>query len=170
MKRTKYTIGEVTESTESQELVPDLMAELARQVKGKRGETAREHRELLRDVQKRMDADHSVDEVRDYFDTEEAGRDIEALIQALDMYSAPYFRFDVDDTNVQKDVYGYWLQWYVVRDDFDGLKVADLADVPANYRGEVLMVNDHGNMTLYVKTARKFVEVWAVVLRQERRA
>ena len=48
-------------------------------------------------------------------------------------------------------------------EDFDGLKVPDLSEVPAKYRGEVLDINDHGNMTLYVKTSRAMHEVWAIV-------
>lgn len=45
------------------------------------------------------------------------------------------------------------------RGEFDGLAVADLSEVPADYRGTVLHVNDHGNATLYVKTARKLREI-----------
>lgn len=48
-------------------------------------------------------------------------------------------------------------------DDFDGLKVSDLSEVPKDYRGEVAVVNDHGNVTLYVKSARKLTEIWSIV-------
>lgn len=34
---------------------------------------------------------------------------------------------------------------------FDGLKVSDLSEVPEEYEGEILHVNDHGNVTLYVQ-------------------
>lgn len=44
------------------------------------------------------------------------------------------------------------------RREFDGLTVSDLSEVPASYRGEVLHVNDHGNATFYVKSARKLKE------------
>lgn len=33
--------------------------------------------------------------------------------------------------------------------EFDGQVVSDLSDVPAGYAGEVLHINDHGNVTLY---------------------
>ena len=40
--------------------------------------------------------------------------------------------------------------------------VSDTADVPDDYRGEVMLVNDHGNVTLYhAKVALE--EVWAIV-------
>lgn len=33
--------------------------------------------------------------------------------------------------------------------EYEGLQVTDLSDVPEGYKGEVLEVNDHGNVTLY---------------------
>lgn len=59
--------------------------------------------------------------------------------------------------------YGFWLHEDFQR-DFDGLQVDDLDDIPRNYRGEVLHVNDHGNATLYIVMSRgKLREIWAVV-------
>lgn len=43
--------------------------------------------------------------------------------------------------------------------DFDGLRISDLSEIPSSYRGEVLDVNDHGNVTLYFKSARKLKEI-----------
>lgn len=39
------------------------------------------------------------------------------------------------------------------------LAVGNLAEIPADYRGEVLLINDHGNATLYIKSARKLKEI-----------
>jgi len=58
--------------------------------------------------------------------------------------------------------FGFWLSDDALA-DFDGLRVADTSEVPEDYSGEVLHVNDHGNMTLYVATTGQLVEVWAVV-------
>lgn len=33
--------------------------------------------------------------------------------------------------------------------EFEGLKVNDLSEVPAGYKGLVLHINDHGNVSLY---------------------
>jgi len=96
----------------------------------------------------------------EYYDTEEAMWDLETLFNMLDEHSpdGAYFGSHPGDGSD----YGFWvdesIEW-----DFDGLKVNDLADVPRGYRGYVLVVNDHGNMTLYTKTARKLIEHWAVV-------
>jgi len=35
------------------------------------------------------------------------------------------------------------------RQEFEGKVVEDLSEVPEGYRGQVLHVNDHGNVTLY---------------------
>lgn len=58
--------------------------------------------------------------------------------------------------------YGFWLH-EDFQTDFDGLQVSDTSEVPRDYTGEVLHVNDHGNCTLYVARKGKLTEVWAVV-------
>ena len=58
--------------------------------------------------------------------------------------------------------FGFWLSDDAL-EDFDGLRVADTSEVPADYSGEVLHVNDHGNMTLYACAAGQLVKVWGVV-------
>jgi hypothetical protein len=85
---------------------------------------------------------------------------LEQLFDALDCYAGPYFYFGAHPGDGAD--YGYWLS-EGFEDEFDGLKVSDLSEVPAKYRGEVLVINDHGNMSLYVKTSRALREVWSVV-------
>ena len=59
--------------------------------------------------------------------------------------------------------YGFWLNEDFQR-DFDGLQVADTGDIPRDYRGEVLHINERGNATLYAAMSRgKLKEIWAVV-------
>ena len=46
---------------------------------------------------------------------------------------------------------------------FDGLVIDAGDELPKGYRGEVLVVNDHGNMSLYVANGRgKTREIWSV--------
>lgn len=48
--------------------------------------------------------------------------------------------------------------------EFDGLVVSDTSEVPADYDGEVLHINDHGNATLYVADGEgNLKEIAAVV-------
>jgi hypothetical protein len=111
-----------------------------------------------------------------YYDTEDASDDLEALFDALDEYSAPYFQFGAHPGDGSD--YGFWLSedW---QDDFvpcaepkdleranppNSICVNDLADVPAWFRGEVAVINDHGNVTLYTRNSRgKYTEIWSVV-------
>jgi len=43
------------------------------------------------------------------------------------------------------------------------LKVSDLSEIPENYAGLVMHVNDHGNVTLYETSAGEFSEIWSCV-------
>lgn len=45
------------------------------------------------------------------------------------------------------------------RREFDGLVVADTSEVPSEFLGDVLHINDHGNATLYGARLGKLVEV-----------
>ncbi len=60
--------------------------------------------------------------------------------------------------------YGFWV-CQDVESIFDGLKVSDLNEIPKDYDGEILFVNDHGNVTLYNKyrTSQKLHEIWSIV-------
>ena len=97
--------------------------------------------------------------VIDSYDDDASGT-IDRLIDALQEFAPAYSYFGAhcgDGAN-----FGFWLS-ESMQDDFDGLRVADTSEVPEDYSGEVLHVNDHGNMTLYVATTGQLVEVWAVV-------
>lgn len=93
-------------------------------------------------------------------DCEEADGTVDCLFEALDQFAPPggYFgSIEGDGAD-----YGYWLSSDFA-ENFDGLKVSDTSEVPRGYRGEVLHVNDHGNMTLYAATSRGLREIWGVV-------
>lgn len=119
--------------------------------------------------------------IDDYYQSEDSDSDLEALFDALECYSAPYFYFGAHPGDGAD--YGWWLSegW---DDEFEtiyaatgptsldisewrkgtwSIKVFDLADVPEWYRGEIAVVSDHGNVSLYVKTSRKLTEIWSVV-------
>ncbi len=98
---------------------------------------------------------------RNYYASEDAGSDLEGLFDRLEYYAPPYFYFGAHPGDGAD--YGFWLRedWEAA---FDGLKVSDLAEVPKGYRGEVVHINDHGNMSLYCKGRNgQFREVWAIV-------
>jgi hypothetical protein len=132
-----------------QDLIPDFIWEL-RQMKPLK----REHRKLIREIEQRMKAE-------DYFESYDATIDLnESLFDALDAYALPYFYFGSHPGDGSD--YGYWLS-ETFQEEFDGLKVNDLSDVPRGYTGEVLYVNDHGNMSLYSFTRGRSRELWGIV-------
>ena len=179
-KRTaNYPMGSVSCATMREEdLIPAFCYELqglARQTGILPAKTRREHAKLARDIEKRMHSENSVLS-DDYYASEDAGYDLESLFDALGEYAAPYFYFGAHPGNGSD--YGFWLseEWdeefsvptfvnggNVWDFDVENIKVSDLAEVPAWFRGEVAVVNDHGNVSLYVKTSRSLREVWAVV-------
>jgi hypothetical protein len=98
----------------------------------------------------------------DYFESEDASYDLnEDLFNELNRLceDIPYCYFGASEGDGSD--YGFWIS--VDDFDFDGLKVSDLSEVSDDYNGEILEINDHGNMTLYVKNNEEFEEIWSVV-------
>jgi hypothetical protein len=140
-----------------EDLIPDFCYELKNLAK-KTGihnrKTRAKHLRTVREIEKRM-------EQEDYFESDDASYDLnEDLFDALNEYAGPYFYFGSHPGNGSD--YGFWLTEFI-EDEFDGLKVSDSSEIPAKYRGEVLIVNDHGNTTLAVKTSRALKVIWAIV-------
>jgi hypothetical protein len=155
-KTANYPIGTVSSGTmRPEDLIPDFTSELSYRAKqnGVPVKQRKAHLSLVKAIETRMEAE-------DYFETEDADWDMESLFDALDNYAGPYFYFGAHPGDGSD--YGFWLS-EGFDDDFDGLKVDDLSEVPAKYRGEVMVVSDHGNVSLYVKTSRAMREVWAIV-------
>lgn len=96
----------------------------------------------------------------EYLDIEDAQDVLEHLFDALDQLAPPYAYFGAHPGDGSD--FGFWLS-DCIEHDFDGLKVDDTSKVPADYDGEVLHINDHGNATLYAAQQGKLTEIWAVV-------
>lgn len=97
-------------------------------------------------------------EVEDY-DSEEAAELVGTLWEELSGFAPPYAYFGAHPDDGAD--YGYWLP-DDIENCFDGLKVDDTSEVPADYSGEVLHVNDHGNMTLYTADKGELTEIWGI--------
>ncbi len=95
------------------------------------------------------------------YNSEDAVYDLESLFDELNnICNIPYVYFGSHPGDGSD--YGFWLSEYF-ESDFEGLKVNDLAEIPSNYTGEILLINDHGNMTLYNKGLNhRLYEIWAV--------
>jgi hypothetical protein len=164
--KTSYPMGSISHGTMREEdLIPDFCANLYHCAKVSKSnghyhtigdvtaKTRKAHVKLVKDIEERM-------EEPKYFEDGDSTDDLESLFDALNEYAAPYFYFGAHPGDGSD--YGFWL-YDSFEYDFDGLKVSDSSELPKGYKGEYLVVNDHGNMTLMVKSARKAREVWAVV-------
>ncbi len=184
-KRIDYPMGSISSGTmRAEDLIPTFCYELEQRAKHDKHvsyKTRRAHAKLVKEVEARMARE-------DYEDSKMitvglSGResmaddDLDSLFDALGEYAAPYFYFGAhpgDGTD-----YGYWLSESWDEDFADGLKLnspraswegvtsarvyGDTSNIPNWYRGEVAVVNDHGNVSLYVKTSRGLREIWSVV-------
>jgi hypothetical protein len=132
---------------------------------------------LVREIEARM-AD--ADAMSPYW-LDTADSDLDALFDALGDYAGPYFFFGSNPGDGAD--YGYWLSegWdedfvsVTARSTYGfggarfnadrptSIKVSDLSEVPKWFHGELAVVNDHGNVALYVKTSRTLREIWSVV-------
>lgn len=140
----KGKIGTVINGTmRNEDLIPDLMAEL----------------EWMDEEGNYKALIQTADKITD-FDSEAASEILNEMIEAMQVFAPPYFYFGAHPGDGAD--YGYWLS-ECMSEDFDGLKVSDLSEVPADYNGEVLNLNDHGNMTLYTSENGKLAEVWGIV-------
>jgi hypothetical protein len=147
-------IGSVSTGTMlASDLIPMFISELKRQKP-----LAQRHRRLIREINTRMEGTDLVRE--DYFGAEDSGFDLEELTDALNEYAPTGFYFGSHPGDGAD--YGWWLS-ECFAEDFDGLRVDDLSEVPRGYTGEVLHVSDHGNMSLYAYSRGRGREVWAVV-------
>ena len=103
-------------------------------------------------------------EAEDYYESDEASFDLEALTDLLNIFAPPYAYFGTHPGDGAD--FGFWIPEDVAQQvrDSDGQVVSDLSELGDDYRGEVLIVNDHGNCTLgYIDDVGKFIEVWAIV-------
>jgi hypothetical protein len=115
---------------------------------------SRDDRAKLRDLMRaRESADsESADELLDEL--------LDELSQLAEQY-APAYAYVGAHPGDGAD-FGVWIS-ESLEADFDGLKVSDTSEIPAEYTGEVLYVNDHGNCTLYAVSRGRMREVWSVV-------
>lgn len=144
-------IGSVSTGTMRPE---DLISSFLWEVK--RDHLSRANRNAIRGIESRL---NRADET-DYFENGDADTDLESLFEILDSVAPEGFYFGANEGDGAD--YGFWLSSTFV-EDFDGLKVDDLSEVPTGYSGSVLHVSDHGNLTLYAYSRGRGREIWGIV-------
>lgn len=145
----KATFGTVSEGTMLQEdLIPAFLDVLEQM-----DDLTLQDADLVRHIRGNI-------ELGNYYGSVLAADDLVVLSDALNAYAPEGGYFGAhpgDGSNC-----GFWLSESFA-EDFDGLKVSDLSEIPLGCTGEVLHVNDHGNTALYSCAGGKLTEVWAVV-------
>ena len=154
MKHTN--LGSISAGTmRPEDLIPCFLSELRSQKPLRRA-----HAKLAKGIEWRAYEWSQSIEGMEYFNSDDAHEDLNVLADALSEYAPTYFYFGAHPGDGAD--YGYWLS-EGFQDDFDGLTVSDLSEVPKGHSGEVLHVNDHGNMTLYACSRGRLREVWGLV-------
>jgi hypothetical protein len=155
----KYAdIGSISEGTLRSEDLLDTFASELDSLLRKQPRTFKRtaHRKLIREANKLLATFGDTE-----CDSDIASDVVNELQDALGEFAPPYGSFGASDGDGA--CFGFWVN-DPRESGFDGLTVSDTSEVPPDYRGEVLHVNDHGNMSLYVQTAPgKLREIWAVV-------
>jgi len=97
-------------------------------------------------------------------DSEEGDWLLEELFEKLDEIAPTYCYFGALDGDGAD--FGFWPCIDAIDEAIASgelRKIADLAEIPATYDGEALLMNDHGNMTLYSVKGGVASEVWSTV-------
>lgn len=90
---------------------------------------------------------------------------LDELFDALDDFAPMYCRFGAHEGDCAN--YGFWpldieeIQRLVFENY--GIVVSDLSEVPPRFSGEILLINDHGNASLYVLARKKLKLIWSIV-------
>jgi len=91
-------------------------------------------------------------------DSDEAADVLADLGEALNTIAAPYTYFGANEGD--GSCFGFWP---ADLENFDELRVSDTSEIPDDYCGAVMHVNDHGNVTMYHADAGKLECLWSCV-------
>lgn len=90
---------------------------------------------------------------------------LDELFESLDDFAPMYCRFGAHEGDGSD--YGFWpldieeVEAQVVENC--GIVVSDLSEVPQHFVGEILLIDDHGNASLYVLARNKLKPIWSIV-------
>ena len=86
--------------------------------------------------------------LQNYYRSEESDKDLEILFKILNDFAPRHGYFGAHESD--ESDYGFWLG---DMDDFVGLRVGDISQVPPEFIGEVLVTDEYGRRALWAKLA-----------------
>lgn len=154
---TKAVIGTISHGTLR---TPDLLTAFADEL-ARLSESERTHGALIRDARayaRIWEANHL-----NGLGSEAAIELVQELSEALEEFAPSYTYFGSNPWDGSD--FGFWPSDTLAQDvrDNDGLVISDLYEVPEGYSGEALVINDHGNATLYAFDKGIGLTVWEIV-------
>jgi hypothetical protein len=162
--RYRVQIGSVSHGTMRDEDLLDTFADVLRPLAIRAGNEA--HGELCDEADRIWEVLNetrhaSAEEIENA--PEEAADVVQELFDALGKYAPTYCQFGAHEGDGSD--YGFWPDddaMSMAVSDGEAIKVSDLSEVPADWRGVVVLVNDHGNVTVY-EPVTVWREVWSCV-------
>ena len=164
MKKPNYLpLGEVSHATmRGEDLVPTFL-DLCESVI-----LSKNSRRTIHVIKRRMRAKNYFKPILDsgkYNTHYWATDDCFTLMDILNEYCFPYCYFG--SLEGDSACYGVWADINLLMDDIRNGEIHEMDKAPKGYRGYVVCISDHGNVTLYNRRAfghgYKDVEVWGVV-------
>lgn len=137
------------------EAFADELCSLIRQNKGRRGLDLPGKRSLLKAVDRFLEREN--DDSDAWQDAADAW--LNSLTFALEDFAPPYAYFGTLEGDGA--CFGFWPEYENAARDGE---LPKFEEVPGDFRGDCLIVNDHGNVTCgHVGPNGKFTEYWSVV-------
>lgn len=148
------SFGDISTGTlRNEDLLPTFADELSYQLGRQQKRFKRtQHRALIREAAATIRTED--------FNSASASELVNDLGDALGEFAPPYGYFGYIEGDGAS--FGFYLTPDAI-EEFNGLKVNDVSKVPTDYRGEFMVVNDHGNVSLYAKNSRRETLIWTIV-------
>lgn len=156
------TIGTISHGTFRNEDLISAFADELRYLVGKEAAAAHPYLKGMEEAQAILDSlEENPDWDLDPENGEAAQQCLEWFFEALGELAPPYCYFGAHEGDGSD--FGFWPDFDAI--ECEGIpRVEDASDLPDGYTGEWLLVNDHGNCTLYTRvTAPEDVAEWDCV-------
>lgn len=148
-------VGSISHGTmRTEDLLPLFAREL--EALARRNRTSHRHASLLT-------AARRIERARNW-ESSDAIAVLDELFEALDDYAPMYCRFGAHEGDGAD--YGFWpIDIEDIKEQVreHGVVVSDLSEVPPRFNGEILLINERGNASLYVLARKKLKLIWSIV-------